>query len=91
MVKGGRCWNGAHRDAGKVVHAVHEVDYAGDNFEKALCGTAPGPRSYGWTYAPNELDVNCPKCVKKMEALRASYLQEGGGMREKNNGVLQSV
>jgi len=58
---GGRCWNGAHRDAGRVVHAVKPLGCHGSNMGKSLCGRKPGARSYGW--AETTAPINCPKCV----------------------------
>lgn len=64
--KGGRCFNGAHRDAGIIVHALKNApNYSGPCFEKALCGAEPGLRGYGW--AETEREVNCPKCLKKQQ------------------------
>ena len=63
--KGGRCWNGAHRDAGRVNHALPVV--AGDtSFDTAVCGTKPGARSYGWVLTNNSEAVTCERCLKKM-------------------------
>lgn len=63
-VKGGRCWNGYHRDKGQVVHLVPPmpVNSSGDWFYQALCGAEPGRRSYGWSATNKE--VNCIKCLK---------------------------
>ena len=69
-VKGGRCFNGAHRDRGQVVHAVNTKDgkepngYWGD---KSFCGAEPGLRSYGWSQTDKE--INCPKCLKKLSVI----------------------
>jgi len=65
-VKGGRCFNGFHRDRGVVVHAVEPLPphSGGDWFTKALCGAIPGDRGYGWSETSK--DINCPKCLKKM-------------------------
>lgn len=64
-VKGGRCWNGAHRDRGQVVHIVPKLptNTGGDWFSKSLCGSEPGRRSYGWSDTSKE--PNCLKCIKK--------------------------
>lgn len=68
-VKGGRCWNGAHRDAGHVHHAVFCTDPTGDvnGFwgNPALCGVTPGIRGYGWVPKAGE-QVTCLKCLKKL-------------------------
>ena len=61
--KAGRCWNGAHRDSGTVVHIVPEKEPTYPWFTKALCGAQPGRSGYGWT--GTKQDVNCPKCLKK--------------------------
>lgn len=68
--KGGRCWNGAHRDSGKLIHAVICEDrfaarISGPFFNKSVCGTTPGRTSYGWV--EEEGEVSCPKCLKKMK------------------------
>jgi len=61
----GRCFNGAERDRGTIVHLVEEqpVTSCGDWFDKALCGSQPGFRGNGWT--KSDKDANCPKCLKK--------------------------
>jgi hypothetical protein len=61
-VKAGRCSNGYERDGGRVVHAV------APNRHAAVCGTAPGDRSAGWSEYPS-LAVTCPKCLKKIARL----------------------
>lgn len=68
-VKGGRCFNSAHRDSGQIVHAVKPMPencggYWGD---KAACGTEPGRRGFGWTKSNNK--INCPKCIKKLSVI----------------------
>ena len=47
-VKGGRCFNGFHKDAGKVVHAVPAMPKNANGYwgDKSLCGTQPQGRSY---------------------------------------------
>jgi len=64
-MKSGRAFNGAHRDAGKIVHLVEPLpeNCSGDWFTKSLCGTIPGYRGNGWH--ETTLDVNCEKCIKK--------------------------
>lgn len=64
--KGGRCWNGAHRDSGIVIHAVEPMreDCSGYWGTKSLCGTEPGIRGYGWT--ESKRPVNCGRCLKKI-------------------------
>lgn len=63
VYKAGRAWNGAHRDAGTVVHIVEGDEPNGYWGNKALCGTEPGRRSYGWSKTDKE--VNCKNCIKK--------------------------
>jgi len=63
-VKGGRCFNGAHRDRGQVVHAIPGKEENGMWQTKALCGSKPGQRSYGWSTTLKE--VNCKTCLKKL-------------------------
>lgn len=66
-VKGGRCFNGFHKDRGQVVHAVpndKEDDTPAYWGGKALCGAETGQRSYGWSHTP-EKEINCLKCIKK--------------------------
>jgi hypothetical protein len=65
-VKGGRAFNGNHKDKGLIVHYVYEMtNYSeGDWFNKSLCGTEPNERSYGWT--KTDKNVNCKKCLKKL-------------------------
>lgn len=65
-VKCGRAWNGAHRDAGRIVHAVEPLPLGttGDWFTKAKCGAEPGRRGNGWQKV--DAKVNCHKCIKKL-------------------------
>lgn len=74
--KGGRCFNGAHRDAGVIVHYVRKMEYgcAGYWGDKALCGTEPGRRGYGWNVSTK--NVNCPKCIKRYEKIIQSVSPE---------------
>lgn len=65
VVKSGRARNGAHRDAGTIVHAVTDFDFP--SWDKAVCGAEPGRRGNGWTDSTNE--INCPKCLKKLAQL----------------------
>lgn len=72
VYKAGRCFNGAHRDAGTIVHAVEiEEVPAGFFGYPALCRTEPGIRGYGW--AETESEVTCPKCIKKMEKVSRKW------------------
>lgn len=61
--KGGKCWNGAHRDSGVIIHIVEGKEVNGFWGTKSLCGTEPKRRGYGWTLANK--DANCEKCIKK--------------------------
>ncbi len=65
VIKAGRCFNGAHRDSGTVVHAVTDSEPNGPWFTKSICGTSPGRRGYGWK--PTDNEVNCEKCKYKIE------------------------
>ena len=62
--KGGRCFNGAHRDSGAIIHIVEGDEVNGFWGTKALCGTEPGRRGYGWTLANK--DATCEKCIKNL-------------------------
>jgi hypothetical protein len=68
-VKAGRCYNGAHRDRGQVVHAVEPLSdtSSGCWFNKAICGAQPSGRSYGWDNTSSK--VNCTKCIKRLSLL----------------------
>lgn len=61
--KSGRGFNGAHRDAGTIVHAVPQ-NKGGDWFTPALCGTEPGIRGNGWH--KSDAAVTCQRCLKKV-------------------------
>lgn len=65
--KGGRSFNGAHRDGGVVVHIVAGTEPNGYWGTKALCGTEPGRRSYGWS--TTNRPPTCEKCLKKFSTL----------------------
>lgn len=64
-IKSGRAFNGAHRDAGKIVHIVEGPEWNGFWGTKALCGTQPGYRGNGW--ATTLQFPTCEKCIKKLE------------------------
>ena len=72
VVKGGRCWNGFQMDAGMIIHAVQGLEPNGFWGDKALCGTQPGYRGYGWSLSQKE--VSCPKCKKKLESINKATL-----------------
>lgn len=63
VYKGGRCFNGAHRDAGQIIHLIEGEEPNGYWGGKSLCGARPGMRSYGW--AETKKAVNCTKCILK--------------------------
>jgi hypothetical protein len=67
--KTGRCFNGAERDGGRIIHLVKPLpeNSAGDWFIKALCGTQPGKRGNGWSL--HHGPANCPKCLKQKEKI----------------------
>lgn len=73
--KGGRCFNGAHRDGGAIIHLVPATDAGGYWGDKALCGTSPGLRGYGWS--ESDLPVSCEKCIKKQTSLIVSTAGAG--------------
>lgn len=79
----GRLSSGLQADHGTRVHAVvrkkckrppcpyndfGRKEIPNDDYEAdvALCGARPGRRSVGWA-TENELPVDCPKCLKKLE------------------------
>ncbi len=62
--KGGRCWNGSHRDAGRIVHIIEGEEINGYWGSKALCGAKPGLKGYGW--AKTNSPANCSKCLNKL-------------------------
>jgi len=63
--KSGRAWNGAHRDAGVIVHLVLKMpeNTAGFWGVAALCGTNPGSRGNGWHKSNQQ--ASCKRCLKK--------------------------
>lgn len=64
VYKGGQSWNGAHRDAGKVIHIIEATAIPNGYFGgKSLCGLEPGKHSYGWVNT--EKEATCPKCILK--------------------------
>jgi hypothetical protein len=67
-IKTGRCFNGAERDRGKIVHLVppRPPKTNGDWFSKALCGTYPGLRGNGWSSHTGP--ATCSKCLEKAAA-----------------------
>lgn len=73
--RGGRVWNGAQRDAGKVVHWVASPPCNGFWGNAALCGIRPGSRGYGW--AQESREATCLKCLKKAAMSEA---QKGGAI-----------
>ncbi len=63
VYKGGRCWNGSHKDAGTIIHIIEGVEPNGYWGGKALCGTETGKRSYGW--AKSDSEATCKRCINK--------------------------
>lgn len=63
--KAGRSFNGAHRDAGTIIHFVPSMPENTSGFwgYKALCGVEPGRRGYGWN--GTEKPATCSKCIAK--------------------------
>jgi hypothetical protein len=43
-----------------------------DNFtmQKGLCGAKPARRSVGWTFHEITEEINCPKCLARMERMK---------------------
>ena len=80
--KGGRCWNGFHKDRGTVVHLIEGEEPNGFWGGKALCGTEPGIRSSGWSRAMTFInrqksvpkEVTCTKCKKIKDNTKTSHL-----------------
>lgn len=65
-IKGGQSWNGGHRDKGQVIHALKwnpPVDVPSIK-SKAVCGTQPGYRSYGWIQTTEKTEPTCARCLK---------------------------
>ncbi len=58
--KGGRCANGFERDHGVKIHAIRIGEH------KAICGTTPQGRSYGWSSFGRGLPVTCPRCLARL-------------------------
>lgn len=78
--KTGRCANGAERGRGLVLHAVERGTFEGVG--NALCGAEPGNRSAGWSGVMRPLDqVNCPRCLKRIEMIRARPITLVGGVQ----------
>lgn len=70
VVKSGRCFNGASRDSGSVIHIITGIDENDlPSWQKALCGSEPATKlGNGWTnvyQAPT-----CQVCIDRHEALR---------------------
>lgn len=79
--KTGRCATGHEKGKGTLWHALSLSDqeqstdmtkYFSTTFDQrpALCGTAPGDRSLGWSSNVQEQhEVNCSRCLKAIEKL----------------------
>lgn len=48
-----------------VIHGMRSERFARGCRSQALCGAKPGPESAGW-YSPRDVEVTCPKCLKRM-------------------------
>jgi hypothetical protein len=64
--KAGRCANGAERDSGSLFHARLLTEHGAE--WKPVCGSAPGPRSAGWSIRKGQ-PVTCKRCLKKLERI----------------------
>lgn len=75
-VKGGRSWNGSHKDRGQIVHSVPSQPEGTSGYwgDKALCGAEPGRRGYGWSETDKE--VNCEKCLTRQKKLTTTQNQQ---------------
>lgn len=68
--KAGRCANGAERDHGKIFH-IRMLDEHGLANWEPLCGSAPGPRSAGWSeWKPVGQRATCERCLRRMSPTR---------------------
>jgi len=69
--KAGRCANGAERDGGTLFHARLLDNECFPEWEP-VCGSAPGPRSAGWsTWRPSpDQPVTCTRCLAKLKRIR---------------------
>ncbi len=65
VIKSGRAFNGAHRDAGTIIHLIPKINPSGVSWDKALCGTEPGIRGNGWHQV--DKPASCEKCIKKLK------------------------
>lgn len=79
MMKAGGLRNGAERGYGSVFHAVPERDDKPgvpvyDN-ATALCGQYPANMWSSWR--PKGQEITCPKCLKKIEKIKAESRSDG--------------
>lgn len=75
VIKGSASRSG-RENGGRVVHLIEGAEPNGCWFGKALCGAAPGRRSYGWMLALNyreagrppyrQLEPTCAKCIARL-------------------------
>ena len=65
--KTGRCFNGAERDGGRIIHVIEGGRPNGDWFGKTLCKTDAGLRGNGWSNTDRE--PTCAKCIKVLNKL----------------------
>jgi len=54
---------------GGVRYHARIVQYDDSVCGTAICGATYGKRSGGWSYYESGKDVNCPRCVKKLERM----------------------
>jgi len=73
--KAGRCANGAERDGGTLFHArLLKKNNTREGYYpqwKPVCGSAPGPRSAGWSeWRPSpDQPVTCTRCLAKLKRM----------------------
>ncbi len=68
--KTGRCFNGAERDGGKIIHIIEGLEPNGFWSGKSLCRTDIGYRGNGWSKSNSE--PTCQKCINKMSKIKSA-------------------
>lgn len=63
----GKCANGAHRDAGPLMHAVVWDERVSNFHGPALCGRSP---KIVWSDHMEDRAVTCEKCKKKLSSVQ---------------------
>ena len=66
-MKTGRCRTGSDFTNSYKFHA-RPLNNEGWPEHKALCGTEPGYRSRWSEWEPEDREVDCPRCLKKLES-----------------------